>query len=269
MRTAAGFSFRRAGAIVLRHLYLMRGSWPRVLELTYWPTLNMIVWGFVTQFFMTHSAWVVRGAGVLIASVLLWDVLFRGQLGVTVPFLEELWSRNLANLFVSPLHPSELVAGLVVMSIVRTAIGIGAAALLAIPLYSYSIFDMGLPLLAFYANLLCMGWATGLMLCGLLLRFGLGAESLAWVAIFAIAPLTGIYYPISTLPTWLQPVALLLPAAHVFEGMRAVMFDGTFRLDFFFAAVGLNLVYLAIGAILFLLAFRSARERGSLLQTSE
>lgn len=97
-----GGSARRIAAMVLRYWYLLRGSWPRLLELAYWPTVQMIMWGFISQFMATNSTWVAQAAGVLIAAVLLWDVLFRGQLGVSVSFLEEMWSRNLGHLFVSP-----------------------------------------------------------------------------------------------------------------------------------------------------------------------
>ena len=125
------FSVRRVGAMVLRYWYLLRGSWPRFLELAYWPTMQMILWGYINQFMATSSAWVAQGAGVLVSAVLLWDVLFRGQLGVSVSFLEEMWSRNLGHLFVSPLRPGEWLAALMVMSLIRTLIGIVPAALLA------------------------------------------------------------------------------------------------------------------------------------------
>ncbi len=255
--------------MVLRYLYLLRGSWPRILEQAYWPTMQMIIWGFVTQFFVTNSSWVARAAGVLIAAVLLWDVLFRAQLGVSVVFMEEMFARNLAQLFASPLRPYELVLSLIGISVVRTCIGVGAAALLAIPLYHYSIFEMGLPLLAFFGNLLVFGWAVGLFICALLLRYGLGVESLAWASIFALAPVSGIYYPIATLPHWLQPVGWALPSAHVFEGMRAVLFDQHFDMGHFLRAVELNVFYLFLGAFVFLRAFEVARARGLLLQTGE
>ncbi len=264
-----GFASRRVAAMVLRYLYLLRGSWPRILELAYWPTVQMILWGFITQFFQTNSSWVAEASGVLIAAVLLWDVLFRGQLGVSVVFMEELYSRNLGHLFVSPLRPYELVAALMAISLTRTLIGVGAAAFLAIPFYGYSIFDLGLPLLGFFANLLVMGWSIGLLVSSLLLRYGLGAESLAWVAIFAVAPVSGIYYPIDVLPQWLQPLALALPASHVFEGMRAVLFEQAFRADYMARAVGLNALYLAASAAVFLLAFRYARREGLLLNVGE
>lgn len=268
----AGFSPRRIGAMVLRHLYLLRASWPRVLELVYWPTMQMILWGVISQFFtsdLVGDGLVARAAGLLIGAVLLWDVLFRGQLGVSVGFLEEMWSRNLGQLFVSPLRPYEWILSLLVTSFLRTLIGMIPAALLAIILYEYSIFDMGLPLIGFFVHLLVMGWAVGLMVSALILRYGLGAESLAWAAIFALAPLSGIYYPVSALPDWIEPVARVLPSSHVFEGMRAVLLDGVFRLDFFVWAGVLNSVYLAAGIGFFLYSVRVARVRGQLLQQGE
>jgi ABC-2 type transport system permease protein len=264
-----GFSPGRVYAMLLRYLYLLRSSWPRALELVYWPTIQMILWGFMSQFLVTNSSWVARAFGVLIAAVLLWDVLFRGQLGISMSFLEEIWARNLGHLFVSPLRPYEWVLSLIAMSLVRVLIGVVPATLLAIPLYHYSIFDLGLPLIAFFVNLLVMGWALGLMICSLILRHGQGAESIAWLAIFVLAPISAVYYPVTVLPPALQYVAMALPSAHVFEGMRAVMFEHDFRWGEFVAALALNVVYLALGAAAFLYAFRGARRRGALLQVGE
>ena len=265
----AGFSPGRLGAMVLRYLYLLRSSWPRALELLYWPAIQMVLWGFTSQFLMTNSSWVARAAGVLLGGVMLWDVLFRGQLGVSVSFLEEMWSRNLGHLFVSPLRPYEFLIAVMTMSMIRTVIGMLPAALIAIPLYHYSIFALGLPLLVMFANLLVTGWAIGIAVSGLILRFGLGAESFAWVAVFAISPVAAVFYPVSILPGWLQAVAYALPPAHVFEGMRTLMVDHVFATDHFLAALGLNALYMAIGGIVFFSAFARARVLGKLLQVGE
>ena len=264
-----GFSPRRAWAMALRYIYLLRGSWPRYLELAYWPTVQMILWGFITQFFATNSSYIVQAFGVLLSAVLLWDVMFRGQLGVSISFFEEMWSRNLGHLFVSPLRPYELIISLVVMSFIRTIIGIVPASLLAIAFFGFSVYSLGLSLIVFFINLLVMGWAIGFAISGLVLRFGLGAESLAWVAIFAVAPLSGIYYPISVLPVWLQPIAAALPSSYVFEGMRAVLQHGIVRIDYMLIAAGLNLVYLVLGTLCFLGFVRAARVRGLLFQVGE
>lgn len=268
-RNHAFFSWRRVGALLLRQLYVLRSSWPRLLELAYWPTVQMILWGFVTLFFMQHSSWVAQAAGVLISAVLLWDVLFRSNLGVSVTFMEEMWARNLSSLFASPMRPHELVVSLAIMSLIRTMISVLPAMLLAPPLFGVSVFALGLPLAAFFANLLLFGWCIGLVVAALVLRLGLGAESLAWVVVFALAPVSGVYYPIDVLPHWLQPVAWSLPSAYVFEGMREVLFEGRFRLDLLAAGAGLNVVYVALATAFFLYICRVARQRGLLLQQGE
>jgi ABC-2 type transport system permease protein len=241
----------------------------RVLELAYWPVLNMTLWGFITLYLAQHTALIGQATGLLLAAVLLWDVLLRSQLGLGLAFLEEMWSRNLGHILVSPIRPHEFVAALFIVALMRVLIGVGPAALLAWGLYEYSIFTMGLPLIAFFVNLVILGWSIGLAINGLILRFGLGAESMAWMALFVIAPVSGIYYPLSVLPGWLRPVAEALPAAHVFEGMRAVLLENTFRFDYFLNAVLLNVVYFAAGAAAFLYCFRAARHRGLILQIGE
>jgi ABC-2 type transport system permease protein len=152
---------------------------------------------------------------------------------------------------------------------IRVLLGIVPAALLAIPLYHYSIFAMGLPLVAFFVVLLIMGWSLGLAICGLILRQGMGAEGLAWTVVFTISPISAVYYPVSILPGWLQHAAWALPSTYVFEGMRAVLFEGGFRADYFFSAAALDVLYLTLGATVFFIAFHNARRRGALLQMGE
>jgi len=263
------FSFGRVWGLVLRHLFLLRGSWTRIAELVYWPMINVVLWGFFSRFFVNHSDWVAKSAGVLLGAALLWDVLFRSNLGLSVSFLEEIWSRNLGHLAVSPLTSVELAASLLTMSLIRTFLGMAPSAIGALILYHFNIFSYGLPLLAFFVNLIVTGWAFGLAVSALVLRYGQGAESLAWVVIVAIAPFCGIYYPVATLPQWLQPVSWALPPAHVFEGMRAVAFGGAFPLRELAITVGLNAIYLAVGAALFIWVNRIARQRGLFIGMGE
>lgn len=259
----------RVAAIVRRHLFLIRKSWPRVLSLMYYPTVTMIMWAFVTVYLKPSNDFLRDAPGFFIGAVLLWDVLFRSQLGVSLSFIEEMYARNLGNLFVSPLRPTELVAGQLAMSVLRTLIGVGGASLFAWLLFRYSIFDMGWALVAFFATLLVLGWAIGLAVSAMVLRWGLGAEELAWAAIFLLAPVSGVYYPVDVLPQWLQPVAAAVPASYVFEGMRAALFEQAFRVDLLLMAAGLDVLYLIVGAALFLHAVHHARVHGLLLQMGE
>lgn len=262
-------SLRRIGALVLRHLYLFRKSWPRVASLAYYPTVTMIMWAFVTVYLAPTNNVLSDAPGIFIGAVLLWDVLFRGQLGVSLSFFEEMYSRNLGNLFVSPLRPWELIVGQLVMSVIRTLIGVGGASLVAWLLFRYSIFSMGFPLIAFFVNLIVLGWSIGLAVSGMVLRWGLGAEELAWAAIFLLAPISGVYYPISVLPQWLQSVAYAVPASHVFEGMRQVLLHREFSVELLLTALVLNVFYMIAGTAVYLAAIRYARERGMLLQMGE
>jgi ABC-2 type transport system permease protein len=263
-------SLGRIEAVFLRHFYLMTSSWPRVLELVYWPTVQVTLWGFIALYLMRHDSMLAQASGLFLSAVLLWDTFFRSQLGVSVSFLEEMWARNLGQLFVSPLRPWELVVAMFAMSLVRTLIGVGGAALLAIPIHGFDILDTFGPLLVlFFAGNLLFGWALGLVVSGLVLRLGLGAESLAWALVFLIQPVSAVYYPLDVLPGWLQAVGAALPPAHVFEGMRALLLEKRFDGGELLLAFALDAFWMAVAATAFLLLFASARRRGLILQVGE
>jgi ABC-2 type transport system permease protein len=262
-------TWQRIYAMILRHLYILRGSWPRLLDLAYWPTVQMIMWGFMSQFLSGQTSYIAQAFGVLLSAVLLWDVLFRGQLAVSISFFEEMWSRNLGHLFVTPLRPGEFAASLLSISLLRTLLGIVPASLLAVLFFGFSVYTLGLSLAAFFFSLLMFGWAIGLGVTGLVLRHGLGAENIAWGLVFALLPISAVYYPVSVLPTWLQYVAYAMPPAYSFEGMRSILLHGVVRYDLMAAGFALNIVYLALGVAMFFHYFRMARRRGSLLQQGE
>jgi len=263
-------SLRRMRGIFRRHWYLLVASWPRMLDLVYWPTVQVILWGFITRFIAQQSALVADAAGLFLSAVLLWDVLFRGQLGVSFGFLEELYSRHLGHLFTSPLRPVEHLLAIYGIALLRVTIGVGGASLLAIPIHGFWIGGaLGWSTIAFVAVLMAFGWALGLMISGAVMRLGLGAEGLAWAAIFLIQPISGVYYPISTLPAWLQPLAWCLPTAPVFEGMRTVLIQHHFDWGLFGRAVALLAVWMAISATVYAWMFKNIRDRGLLLQSGE
>lgn len=268
-RSAGGFSFARVGAMVLRNWYLITNSWPRLIELVYWPTVQMLTWGFVQSYVTAKSTYFAGAGGLFVAALLLWDVLLRSQQGFAFAFLEEMWSRNLGNLLMSPLKPSEFVVSLMIVSMIRLAIGMVPVTLIAIPIFGFNIWGLGLALAAFFANLVATGWAMGFLIVGLLLRHGLGAEALSWSLMFVLMPIACVYYPVDTLPHWLQPLALALPPTHVFEGMRAVLIDHTFRFDRLASAMALNAVWLGAGIGAFALLLDAARKAGSLVQQGE
>jgi ABC-2 type transport system permease protein len=262
--------FGRIWGLMYRHLALYRRSWPRLLELMYWPILQMCIWGFTAQFLAARmgSPAIMAGA-VLLSGVLLWEVTLRSQMGMSISFLEEMWSRNLGHVFVSPLRPFEMIAALIAMSIIRMLTGVLPAILLAWAFYAFNLFSLGPALVLFFANLMVFGWSVALGVVSLVLRHGAGAEPLAWGVLFGLAPFSAVFYPVSVLPTVLQPVSLALPTTHVFEGMRAILLQGHVRWDHLAAAFALNIVWIAGAALLFARQFHQARVRGALMSIGE
>jgi ABC-2 type transport system permease protein len=269
LAAARGISLKRVAAMILRYWYLLLSSWPRLLELLYWPALQIITWGFLQTYIAQNANFFVRAGGTLIGAVILWDILFRGQLGFSISFLEEMWARNLGNLMMSPLKPIEFLLALMAMSLVRLAIGVFPMTMLALFLFHFNVYSLGLPLIIFFCNLIFTSWSVGVFVSGLVLRNGLGAESIVWTLMFALLPLACVYYPVRVLPHWLQYVSWSLPPTYVFEGMRALLMEHVFRTDLMISALALNAVLLVASFSAFLALLRSARRQGSLLASGE
>lgn len=263
------FSLARIAAMVLRYWYLLRGSWPRLLELAYWPLMNLMMWGFLQTFIARSSDVFAAAGGVLVGSVLLWEFMFRSQLGFSISFFEEMWSRNFGHLLVTPLRPIEFIAALMTMSVLRMIIGMAPALVFATFYFGFNLFALGVALVAFLANLVMFGWAVSAVVTGIILRNGLGAESLAWAVPFIFLPLCGIYYPVDVLPEALQGLAWALPPTHVFEGMRAILFHQSVDWGRLGLATLMNLAYLGAGLAAFMGFLRAARARGMLLSIGE
>ena len=223
-QTGLAASARRVWAMVLRHWYVIRSSWPRTAELIYWPLVQMLTWGFLQSYLAQATSLAGRAAGLFIGGVLLWDILVRGQLGFSIAFLEELWSRNLGHLLMSPLRPAELIASLIVVSLVKLTVAMVPVTLMAYWFFGFNLLEPRRRLRRAVRQPdrhELVAWACSS--AGVVLRWGLGAESFAWLVAFVLLPLCCVYYPVTTLPGWLQPVALALPPTYVFEGLRALV----------------------------------------------
>lgn len=261
----------RVWAIASRHLYIFRHSPIRVLEMVYWPLLDLLLWGFVST--SLGKAGMAAGPNPFIAyflgALILWDLLFRAQQGVSLAYLEEVWARNLLNLFVSPLTTAEFVMGTLVISLIKLVPAVLTLVLGALLLYGFNITALGLALVPFALALLVFGWSLGIVTTSLVLRLGQGAESLAWVVAFAIQPIACVFYPLSALPAWLQPVAEITPAVYIFEGMRAVIAGKPLAWSSLGAAFGLDAIYMSLAVLFFAQIFAYARAQGLLAKTGE
>ena len=256
-------------ALSLRHIYLIKGSFPRILDLIYWPTIQIFLWGFISKFFTLTSTYYENTVGIILSAAILYDFLFRSSISYNMMFLEEIWSRNFTNLFIAPIRLSEIIAALTFTAIFRTMIGLVPAALLAIPFFGVSILKIGTPLIFLLITLYIFGVTLGLLVTSGLVRFGPSFENIAWASLFFLAPLGCIYYPIEILPDWLQIIAKLLPLVHIFEEMRNILIYDIINYSQILKAIFISLLYFMIGVITFYLSYSGAKNRGTLINIGE
>jgi ABC-2 type transport system permease protein len=253
----------------LRHIYLIKSSFPRILDLIYWPSIQVFLWGFISKFFTISSSYYNNTVGVILTAAILYDFLFRSSISYNMMFLEEIWSRNFTNLFIAPIKISEIIAALTMTAIFRTMIGLVPAVFLAIPLFGVSIFKLGIPLFFLLIALYIFGISLGLLVTAGLLRFGPSFENIAWASLFFLAPLGCIYYPIEILPNFLQIIAKILPLVHIFEEMRNILINQTVNNVAILKGLFISLIYFFIGVAVFYAAYFGAKIKGTLINIGE
>ena len=262
-------SLNKMYGLFLRHFYLIKSSLPRVLDLIYWPTIQIILWGFISKFFSIYSDYYNNTLGIILTCAILYDILFRSSISFNMLFLEEIWSRNFTNLFIAPLKLKEIIISLIFTALIRTLIGLVPAIILTSPLFGVSILKLGFPLFILFLSLYMFGITLGLFVSSGLMRYGPSFENIAWSSLFLLAPLGCIYYPIEILPEFFQVIAKGLPLVYVFDETRNILINGMVNYENIKQAYLLNLVYLIFGIGLFYLSFLRARIKGTLINMGE
>lgn len=261
-------SLQRTFAIVLRQFYLMRGSPARVLPLFAWVAIDMLTWGFITKYLNAVSGSGFNFVPSLLGAVLLWDFFIRVMQGVTMAFFEDVWSRNFLNVFATPLTISEYVGGLVLSSIASSSIGLIVMLILATAAFGLSFFVYGLLLIPYLLVLFLFGIALGVIGCGIVLRLGPASEWLIWPIPALISPLVGVFYPISTLPLWMQYLSRLLPPSYVFENMRGIVLKGSGSPSALLWGAALDVAFILIASWFFSYIYHYAVRTGLIARYS-
>jgi ABC-2 type transport system permease protein len=258
-------TLQRVWVMVLRYVFVYRRSPIRLIEVLFWPTMSLLVWGFITIFIQRSTEGSLPGfITFLIGAMICWDILFRSQQGVSLSFLEDVWARNLLNIFCAPVRLSEYVLATFLFGLLRVGVTLTLLSGLAWLLYHFNFFALGVALIPFIANLLMLGLTMGIITIAIVLRYGYGAEPFAWALPFLLQPFSAVFYPVTVLPEPMQKVAWAIPCTYVFEGMRQVIGAGTIAWDNLAWAASLNLIYLVASMGLLLRMFHVARDRGLL-----
>jgi ABC-2 type transport system permease protein len=258
-------NLRVVTALIWRYLFLYTRTPMRLVELVFWPMVDLLIWGFVMLYVKDD---VKEGATLsphaFVAGAILWDVVFRAQQGVAVSFLEDVWTRNLLNIFVAPVRTAEYLFATFGVGILRIIVTVVMMATVAFVLDFFNIFTLGAALIPFFLNLLLAGWALGMISTALIVRWGQAAENLAWAIPFFFQPFCAVFYSVEKLPTWAQQFSWCVPASHVFEGMRAALDGKPFQWESFWTAAALNVGLLALAGIVFVTMLSKTRKLGLL-----
>jgi ABC-2 type transport system permease protein len=254
--------FHRIWGVILRCNYLFKHSLDRQVDAFYWPTVDLILWGVTSTYLAAQSKDIPFAVLMVISGIVLWIILWRGQYEFTVNILEDMWNKNLINMFASPLKLSEWIAAFVILGIVKSVVSVSFAALMAFVLYKTNLFVYGFKLLPFLFLLLMTGWFMGLFVGGLIVRFGGKVQNFAWSMVFLIAPFSAIYYPLAALPVWAQRVAVIIPSSYAFEGARQVILTGAIDSNKILISFCLNLIYLILALLFFYASFRKVLQKG-------
>jgi ABC-2 type transport system permease protein len=255
-------SLRRIYAIILRHMYNFRHTYDRLVDAFYWPAVDIIIFGLTFSALEKQGSLSQQFVEMMLFGVILWYVIWRGQMEVAVNIVEEFWAENMLNLMSTPLKLSEWIIGLITVGIIKLFLTILFTSLIAFILYSVNILTLGWWFVYFVASLLIFGWAFGLFIGGLFMRYGTAIQTLGWAGGFILMPFSATYYAASSLPEWVQFIGRFLPTMYVFEGMRNVLVTGTMPTEWIIKSLVLNCIYLLLSTIFFVYSYKAALKKG-------
>jgi len=253
---------KRIYGLYLRYLYGTIRSWDRLTDFIYWPIIDLALWGVTGAYIERSSGGELQVLAPLIFAIILWYAVYRTQGDLTIGFLDELWNKNLINIYSSPVGISEQLIAAILFSFTKLILATSFAAFLAGLVFDLNFLTIGWALAPFLLLLTMFGWSIGLTTIGLLLRYTTRIQSIAWTAIWLFAPFSLIYFPREMLHGWALDLSLLIPASYVFEEMRRLVSGAPLEWSNLLTALCLNTVYLS-GAIWFCgRSFRVALQRG-------
>ncbi|MBU1085774.1 MAG: ABC transporter permease [Candidatus Beckwithbacteria bacterium] len=249
-------------AVIWRHLYNFKHRADRWVDAFYWPAVDILLWGLTSVYIRDLATDIPNIVTILLTGLVYWQVVWRSNYEIGVNLLEEIWSDNVVNLFASPLTVLEWMVAVNLLGILKMVMTIGFAFSMVFFLYGVNVLQVGWLMIPFVVLLLMNGWWIGFLVAGFIIRFGSKIQTLAWSGVYLLAPFSAIYYPVSSLPEWVQKVAAWAPLSYVFEGMRSVLFTGVMDQANLFKSGWLTGVYLMASMVFFVIMFKQSKKVG-------
>ncbi|MCL4353090.1 ABC transporter permease [Patescibacteria group bacterium] len=255
-------NFNRILAIIYRYRLNMQHSFDRLTDMFYWPAMDLFVWGLTGYYFAGLSKNSHNAIIILLTGIIYWLVVWRAQYEITVNLLSEMWDQNLVNIFASPLTVGEWISAVVIFGLLKMLLSLAFSGLLALLLYHYPLFIYGFYTIPIILSLILTGWALGFTVAGFIIRFGQKIQTIAWMGAFVIAPFSALYYPVAILPSWAQKISVFVPTSYMFETMRGILLTGNVSLAKFAISFGLNIIYLTLAVVFFIVMFNKSKTSG-------
>lgn len=254
----------RIYAITLRYLYLFKHNPDKLVNVFYWPMVDLILWGITGIFIQSLDSNYAKIVIAIVSGLIFWQVVWQGQIEVTINILEELWNKNLVNIFATPLKFSEWLVSFIIMGILNLTISFSFISLMAFVLYKVNVFIYGLYLVPFIILLIMSGWWIGIIVGSIILRYGTRIQNMAWSFPWAISPFSAIFYPVAILPIWAQKISLIFPTSYIFEGIREIINTGRLDTHKLYMSLVLNIIYLTLSLFLLKRSFKKVLKKGLL-----
>lgn len=260
--------WHRIRAVVRRHLLVWPRNLDQVLEIFWWPVLELLMWGFFTIFLTANAANTTSLIKFLLCGVMFWSIVAQSQMHTSMIYMRDAWDRNLFNIFSSPINIWEYSLGGLIVSLIKFTVSLIILIILAQVLFAFNIFSLSWYFWPFLLSLMVFGWSSGLFITGLILRFGWKVSSFAWTIVSFFQPFVAVFYPLSTLPEWAQRIGYIFPVTYVFEGMRSVLKYGTMDINYLIISFVLNIFYMLLAILFYRWMFRIAMDKGLLIKFS-
>lgn len=254
-------SYSRIKGVFFRYFYTMIKGLHQLSDLFYWPLVDLLMWG-LTSVWIQQQNNVPSLPLILMTGLIFWQIAWRGSIDISFNLLQELWHRNLMNLFSTPMKVSEWITAVLLISVCKLGLSISFGTLMVYLLYSLNVYTIGWLFLPFAALLFVFGWSLGFFSSGLILYFGHRIEMFVWMIAFIFAPFSAVFYPVAVLPTWAQYISWSLPTAYIFEGMREVLKGNSIPLDYLWISLALNILFLSASIAFFIWMLKKSRIKG-------
>jgi ABC-2 type transport system permease protein len=254
-------SWQRILGVFFRYYYVLKKGPHQLIDLFYWPFIDILLWGLT-------SVWIENQNPnnnlplVLLTALIFWHIAWRGSVDIALNLLQEFWQRNLINLFSTPLKVIEWILGVLLLSSYKLLLtmffGIGTVYVL----YALNVLTIGWAFIPFAALLLIFGWSLSFICSSFIIYWGHKVETATWVIAYLFAPFSGVFYPVSMLPSWAQTLSWCLPTTYIFEGMRQLLATKVFPMKYFWISCSLNIGLLSLSIAGFYFAYEASRKKG-------